>query len=353
MRTILEIRAIKPWGNLKSILTDTEQKSPVSTRRVRPWIAALLTFFGWGLGLFYARQTRAAITMSLLQIAVSALFGAAFVGFLFFSGAAPLAIMRPAGFAVTDLMGFGLAAITAVGIWLYVSRREKVVEKAGPARLLGYLGIWLLPVLATVVLGLLMRNFLLQPYNIPAASMKPTLQTGDHFVVSKWTYGYSGASIAPFGKALPRGRIFAHAPQRGDIVVFKNRKDSNKDYVKRIIGLPGDTVQMLNGRLYINDEPVRKELVEAYIPDICGPVYGAPTYRETLDNGVSYIVQECADDEGQLDNTAVYHVPAGHYFMMGDNRDQSMDSRVISQVGFIAFHDLVGKARVASEKTKY
>ncbi len=201
-------------------------------------------------------------------------------------------------------------------------------------------------VVIAVAIALVLRIVVFQPFNIPSGSMKPNLLVGDFLVVSKPTFGYSKASLVyPLTRLPVDGRILSFgAPKRGDIVVFKNRKDGNKDYIKRVIGLPGDKIQMLGGHLYINDQPVKKELIAAEAPDACGPGYGAPAYRETLDNGVSYVVQECAGDEGPLDNTAAYHVPAGHYFMMGDNRDQSQDSRVISQVGYVPEDALVGRA---------
>jgi signal peptidase I len=197
-----------------------------------------------------------------------------------------------------------------------------------------------------VLIALVLRIVIFQPFNIPSGSMKPNLLVGDFLVVSKPTFGYSKASLVyPLTRLPVEGRILAFgAPQRGDVVVFKNRLDGNKDYIKRVIGLPGDTVQMLGGRLHINGQPVQKELIDANTPDVCGPGYGAPSYRETLDNGVSYVVQECSGDEGGLDTTSAYQVPAGHYFMMGDNRDQSQDSRVISQVGYIPEDAVVGRA---------
>ncbi|PQA86444.1 signal peptidase I [Hyphococcus luteus] len=201
-------------------------------------------------------------------------------------------------------------------------------------------------VLFAVAIALVLRIIIFQPFNIPSGSMKPTLLVGDFLVVSKPTFGYSKASLVyPLTRLPVDGRILAFGkPKRGDVVVFKNRKDGNKDYIKRVIGLPGDKIQVLGGRLHINDKPVKKELVAAEVSDVCGPGWGAPEYRETLDNGVSYIVQECAGDDGPLDNTSAYHVPAGHYFMMGDNRDQSQDSRVISQVGYVPQDALVGRA---------
>ena len=208
-----------------------------------------------------------------------------------------------------------------------------------------------------VAIALVLRIVIFQPFNIPSGSMKPTLLVGDFLVVSKPTFGYSRASLVyPLTRLPLEGRILqGSAPERGDVIVFKNRKDGNKDYIKRVIGLPGDKIQVKDGLLYINAKPVKKEFVEI-AKDVCGGG-DAPSYRETLDNGVSYIVQECLGDEGPLDNTSVYPVPAGHYFMMGDNRDQSQDSRVISAVGYIPADAVVGKAErlffsVDGQKTK-
>ena len=211
-----------------------------------------------------------------------------------------------------------------------------------------------------VAIALVLRIVIFQPFNIPSGSMKPTLLVGDFLVVSKPTFGYSKASlIYPLTRMPVEGRVLQFAePQRGDILVFKNRKDGNKDYIKRLIGMPGDTVQMLGGRLHINGVPVPKELIDANTPGVCGNGQGGPTYRETLPNGVSYVVQECYGDDAQLDNTSVYPVPAGHYFMMGDNRDQSQDSRVIALVGYVREDAIVGKAErlffsVDGEKTSF
>ncbi len=194
-----------------------------------------------------------------------------------------------------------------------------------------------------VAIALVLRIVIFQPFNIPSGSMKPNLLVGDFLVVSKPTFGYSRASLVyPFTRLPIHGRIFASEPTRGDVVVFKNRKDGNKDYIKRVIGLPGDEIRMIGGRLHINGEPVKKEKINDDGGD-CGG-YKGPQYRETLPNGVSYIVQECNGDQSRLDNVGPYQVPAGHYFMMGDNRDQSQDSRVTSQVGYVPLEDIVGRA---------
>lgn len=196
-----------------------------------------------------------------------------------------------------------------------------------------------------VSIALVLRIVIFQPFNIPSGSMKPNLLVGDFLIVSKPTFGYSRASLVyPLTRLPIEGRIFSGAPHRGDIVVFKNRKDGNKDYIKRVIGLPGDEIRMIGGHLYINGQAVKKDFVGMIDTQCDERPAQAPTYRETLDNGVSYIVQECHGDNGHYDNVGPYQVPAGHYFMMGDNRDQSQDSRVTYQVGYVAMDDIVGRA---------
>ncbi len=198
-------------------------------------------------------------------------------------------------------------------------------------------------VLIAVAIALVLRIVIFQPFNIPSGSMKPNLLIGDFLIVSKPTFGYSRASLVyPLTRLPLDGRIFSGEPERGDVVVFKNRKHGNRDYIKRVVGLPGDEIHMIGGRLHINGKPVQKDLV-GMVDGVCDGRPG-PTYVETMENGVSYRVQECFGDEGPLDNKGPYVVPAEHYFMMGDNRDQSQDSRVISQVGYVHKDDIVGRA---------
>ncbi|MBI1330017.1 MAG: signal peptidase I [Alphaproteobacteria bacterium] len=195
-----------------------------------------------------------------------------------------------------------------------------------------------------LAIALVIRTFLFQPFNIPSGSMEATLLIGDYLFVEKYAYGYSRYSF-PFGMAPISGRVFGSAPERGDVVVFKLPRDNSTDYIKRVIGLPGDRIQMLNGQLYINDKAVPKERVDDYVGDPPCPGVGesVPRYRETLPNGKSYLVLDCTPN-GLSDNTDVFVVPAGHYFMMGDNRDNSDDSR--AGVGYVPFENLVGKAEL-------
>jgi signal peptidase I len=204
-----------------------------------------------------------------------------------------------------------------------------------------------LEVIKTIVYALLIagviRSFLFQPFNIPSGSMEATLLIGDYLFVSKSTYGFSRYSF-PFGLIPFNGRFFVMSePERGDIVVFKFPPDNSTDYIKRLIGLPGDHVQMRDGMLYINDQPVPKERVEDYVETVGDQTREIPRYRETLPNGVSYEILD-REPEGNLDNTQVFVVPEGHYFMMGDNRDNSADSRV--DVGYVPFENFVGKAQI-------
>ena len=195
-------------------------------------------------------------------------------------------------------------------------------------------------VINALIIALVIRTLLFQPFNIPSESMKATLLVGDYLFVSKYSYGYTHYSL-PFSPRLFSGRIFGSALKRGDVVVFRLPRDDSVDYIKRVVGLPGDKIQMIDGVLNINGTPVKRERVEDYVSDEDGVAQRVKQYRETLPNGVSYVTMDLTDN-GFLDNTQVYTVPPDHYFMMGDNRDNSTDSRVLSQVGYVPFENLVG-----------
>ncbi|MTH97740.1 signal peptidase I [Roseibium sp. RKSG952] len=199
-------------------------------------------------------------------------------------------------------------------------------------------------IVQALLLALIVRTFLFQPFNIPSGSMKETLLVGDYLFVSKFSYGYSRYSF-PFGLAPFSGRIWPSDPQRGDVAVFKLPSDTSIDYIKRVIGLPGDKIQVRQGTVYINDVPVKRERISDYIEKTpFGGEVAVPRYRETLPNGVSFDTLDLTDN-GAADNTRVYEVPEGHYFMMGDNRDNSVDSR-FPQVGYVPFENFIGKAEI-------
>ncbi|HTV87548.1 MAG TPA: signal peptidase I [Stellaceae bacterium] len=204
-----------------------------------------------------------------------------------------------------------------------------------------------------VLIALIVRTVAYEPFNIPSGSMVPTLLVGDYLFVSKFSYGYSRYSL-PFGLPLFSGRIMvpglSHKPQRGDVVVFKLPTDTSVNYIKRIVGLPGDKIQMMHGELYIDGQEVpRRPDPTCRNADAGFPVAVQQGYMESLPRGAGQQpLQHCIikiGNNGPLDNTQVYDVPKGDYFMMGDNRDNSEDSRVLSAVGYVPGQNLVGKAK--------
>ena len=196
------------------------------------------------------------------------------------------------------------------------------------------------------LIAIVIRTFFFQPFNIPSASMENTLLVGDYLFVEKFSYGYSRYTFPfggwPFGDKMS-GRYFAHEPTRGDVIVFKVPQDNSTDFIKRLIGMPGDTIQMKQGVLFINGKVVPKKRVADYIETVDGYEHHVPQYEETLPEGKTYRVLD-RDPDGALDTTEEFHVPAGHYFMMGDNRDNSDDSR--AAVGYVPAENLEGKAEI-------
>ncbi len=192
-------------------------------------------------------------------------------------------------------------------------------------------------------LAILVRTFLYQPFNIPSGSMIPTLLVGDYLFVSKFSYGYTHFSL-PFSPPIFEGRIWGSQPKTGEVVVFRGPQDEKTDYIKRLVGQPGDRIQMIQGVLHINDQPVTLEKVGDYIDD---EGFRYIKYWETLPNGVKHaIIKHDAFGFGPMDNTPVYEVPKGHYFMVGDNRDRSLDSRYLDRFGYIPEQNLIGRAEI-------
>ncbi len=204
----------------------------------------------------------------------------------------------------------------------------------------------LLPVLVfAALIALCFRIFIFQPFNIPSGSMYPNLLVGDYLFVSKYSYGYSRYSFPDWLFVAFKGRILEKEPQRGDIVVFRQPHQLNVDYIKRVIGLPGDKVQMREGLLYINDEIVPREFVATEERGENGLIDVYSKYEETLPNGVKHYIYEKSDWEF-YDDTREYEVSDGHYFVMGDNRDGSLDSRATNKVGLVPKENLIGQAKL-------
>tara|TARA_Y100001958_G_C21209897_1_gene535737 strand:+ start:1017 stop:1754 length:738 start_codon:yes stop_codon:yes gene_type:complete len=195
-----------------------------------------------------------------------------------------------------------------------------------------------------LIIAVLIRSFLFQPFYIPSSSMEPTLLVGDRIFVSKYTYGYSKHSF-PFSPNITNKRFFSKTPSRGDLVVFKTPADNRTDYIKRLIGMPGDKIQFINGEIFINEKKIMREKVENKRIIRCGNFFlETNTYIETLPNGIKHSVSY--KKKGSLQNSKIYKVPDDHFFLLGDNRDCSKDSRYLDSVGYVNNLNLVGEARI-------
>jgi signal peptidase I len=198
-------------------------------------------------------------------------------------------------------------------------------------------------ILYALLIALVIRTFLFQPFYIPSSSMEPNLLIGDRLFVSKYTYGYSRHSF-PFSLNIIKERFYGKIPKRGDVVVFKTPSDNRTDYIKRLIGLPNDIIQFVNGDIYINDKKILKSKIKNSLFINCGgSTFEANSFIETLPNGKKYVA--VYNSSNTMQNTDKFTVPSNHYFFLGDNRDCSKDSRFLSSVGYVNFNNLVGKAR--------
>jgi signal peptidase I len=281
-------------------------------------------------------ETRAAVAWSSLpNIASLAIYLVALLVLVVWPEAIDREIL-----AIILLVAAGLLAIWTVILQVAMLSRA---HRFGIGRaVLSYL---MVAVLAWLIVPVTIRTLLLQPFNIPSGAQIPTLMVGDYLFVSKYSYGYSRFSL-PFSPPVFAGRIFGAEPERGDVVAFRLPRDTSTDYIKRVIGLPGDRIQVIKGHLHINGAPVTRQQIEDFVGHEDGPaVRRIKRWRETLPNGVSYDILD-REDDSFYDNTRVYQVPAGHYFMMGDNRDNSTDSRALAQVGYVPFENLIGRATI-------
>jgi len=201
----------------------------------------------------------------------------------------------------------------------------------------------LITLLYALVIAIVIRSLLIQPFYIPSSSMEPNLLVGDRLFVTKYTYGYSKHSF-PFSPPLFTGRIFFNEPKRGDVIVFKTPEDNRTDFIKRLIGLPGDTIQFIDGELYINNLQIFKNKKKNGNDIFCGDSkIEVNFFGEKLDNGHEYV--SVYSQLYTYKNSDIFKVPNEHYFFLGDNRDCSKDSRFLSSVGYVHKDNLVGKAR--------
>ena len=195
-----------------------------------------------------------------------------------------------------------------------------------------------------LVIAIFIRSFFFQPFYIPSSSMEPNLLVGDRLFVSKYTYGYSKHSF-PFSPNIFKGRMLFDEPKKGDVIVFKTPADNRTDYIKRLIGLPGDTVQFINGDLYLNDNQILKTKVKNKIKINCGNmILENITFEEKISRDVVY--KAVYDKNNSFQNSDKFIVPTDHYFFLGDNRDCSKDSRYLGSVGYVHIDNIVGKARI-------
>ena len=225
---------------------------------------------------------------------------------------------------------------------LVMAKKDKAKDKKPANPLLETVStvIWALGI------AIVLRTFLFQPFHIPSGSMLPGLMKGDYIITTKYSIGYGKYAAAPFPFPVKKGRLLERQPERGDVIVFRPEGD-DKNFIKRLVGLPGDQIQVRKGKLFINGKAISSELVgEETFVNQYGDDAIAAAWRETFHNGNSYIVYD-VQKNSQLDNTQVRTVPAGYYFMMGDNRDNSFDSRVSvikGGAGFVPTENLMGKA---------
>ena len=198
--------------------------------------------------------------------------------------------------------------------------------------------------LGALIIAIAIRSLLFQPFYIPSSSMEPTLLVGDRIFVSKYTYGYSKHSF-PFSPNFSNKRFFSKSPKRGDLVVFKTPADNRTDYIKRLIGMPGDTIQFVKGELLINGNKILRKKIDKNITIRCGNfLLDTNIFIETLPNGLEHVVSY--KKKGSLQNSKVFEVPQKHYFLLGDNRDCSRDSRYLDSVGYVNYLNLVGEAKL-------
>ena len=293
-------------------------------------------FFRWSGTLFGGHASPAEVRAALAWGQLPAVLGGA-AGLLLSLLLVSTGVSKP----VVGIIA-GLAWIwTLVLTWVMFAR----VQKFGFWETILSAGLgWVAALAVLLLLALVVRALAFQPFSVPSGAMAPTLRVGENFFVSKWPYGFSRYT---FYRLIPfSGRIFAAEPERGDIVVFKLPRNDSIDYVRRIVGLPGDEISLRGGVLFINGKEVpRRRLADFEMKHDSGTPKAIPAYEETLPNGVKYALLN-ADANGPLENIGPFKVPAGKYFVMGDNRDNSTDSRALMDVGYVPYENLEGRAEL-------
>lgn len=295
-------------------------------RRVRPLVAAALSFLSWGLGFYYTGRTRLAWYAAFLSCCF-AILATVFFGLFLLRNDATANLLKP------SLLGlhFGASTIVAFFAW-NTAKRVNSSNSIGSRRLSGYLAVYAAPIAGAVIAALLIRSFLFHPFAIPSTSMEPSIHRGEVIVADVNAYRTDAG------------------PQRGDIVVFLNDNRGREYRIYRVIGLPGETVELKNGVVFIDGSEISREFKkkdEIILRDETR--IEVEIYEETLTNGAQYLVAD--NGPGPLDNIGPFHVPDNSYFFLGDNRDFAEDSRVLSAVGFVPRQNLIGPAIRSSNKS--
>ncbi|MEL6369481.1 MAG: signal peptidase I [Pseudomonadota bacterium] len=317
-------------------MTDTDQ------RQVRPIIAGLLSLISWGLGAYYLGRSALAIKLAGAHLVFGIVLGLGFIALLMNGTSFPLLDNASLKSGSLNLIGLAFSIPLAMWIWR-LAARQKTAKRANPVRLFGYAAIWGVPIVLSTIIAFLVRGGLYQPIYVASGAMQPTLSIDQVVIVDKRAYGYGQYTFHPLNGFFPTSRRAENVPNRGDIIVFRPYRDPNYDYIFRLIGMPGDKIDIKEGVVWINDKEVPREFLGSNeFVRFDGTIEKMDLFKETLPNGISYVVADAG--EGPLDNVGPYFLPEERYFLMGDNRDRAQDSRVVYAIGYVPHDNLIGKA---------